>query len=92
MVLFSCVSPVMLTGEAASGKTSALNTAAGALNFLPNQRSKVEIHRVFPGAFDDISNLIGRFSPGGVWEDGVCVSLVRRGLKVHALYIVCCSS
>ena len=72
----------MLTGEAASGKTTALNTAAATLNALPYQRSKVEIHRVFPGAFDDVSTLIGRFSPGGVWEDGVVISLVRRGLKV----------
>ena len=72
----------MLTGQAASGKTTALNTAAATLNALPYQKSKVEIHRVFPGAFDDVSTLIGRFSPGGVWEDGVVISLVRRGLKV----------
>ena len=69
----------MLTGIAASGKTAALTTAADTLR---SQGSEVEVHRVFPGAFHDVSSLIGRFSEGGAWEDGVCLSLIRRGLTV----------
>ena len=86
--MIHCISStVILTGQAASGKTTALNTAALALNALPNLRSKVNIHRVYPGAFDDLSTLIGRFSSAGAWEDGVCVSLLRKGLKVSCMQV-----
>ena len=78
---------MILTGAAGIGKTTALDTAASALNMLPNQRSKVNIHRVYPGAFDDISTLIGRFSTTGAWEDGVCLSLIRKGLKVRTVQL-----
>ena len=71
-----------MAGRAASGKTAALSTAAETLNTLQSQGPKVEIHRVFPGAFDNVSSLIGRFLEGGAWADGVCVSLIRRGLAV----------
>ena len=75
-------SAVILTGEAATGKTAALTTAASGLTMLTNQKIDVNIHRLYPGAFDDISTLIGRFSETGAWEDGICVSLLRKGLKV----------
>ena len=79
------VSSVILTGEAATGKTAALSTAASALNMQTDRRSKINIHLVYPGAFDDLSILIGRFSATGAWEDGVCTSLLRKGLKVSSL-------
>lgn len=73
----------MLTGDAGSGKSTTLNTAADILNAEQNGRSTtINIHRVYPGAFDDISTLIGQFSPAGAWEDGVIISLIRKGLTV----------
>ena len=81
-----------MAGQDATGKTTAINVAALAINAQSNQRSKVNIHRVYPGAFDNLSTLIGQFSSAGAWEDGVCVSLVRKGLKVsinkHRLTII----
>ena len=82
MYVNSLFSAVILSGEAATGKTAALRTAASGLTMLTNQKTEVNIHRLYPGAFDDISTLIGRFSETGAWEDGVCVSLFRKGLKV----------
>lgn len=78
---------MVLSGRPGSGKTTALMTAATVLNNLPGPRSKVEVHRVFPGAHDNVSTLIGRFAEeegggGGAWEDGVCISLIRRALTV----------
>lgn len=75
-------SAVILAGETATGKTAALKTAALGVATWTNQKTNVNIHRLYPGAFDNNSTLIGRFSETGAWEDGVCVSLLRNGLKV----------
>ncbi len=75
---------MILTGAPATGKTSALSTAASVVSAA--QRGEggpaVKVTRVFPGMFEGLSQLYGHVTPRGDWVDGVFTDAFRKAHKV----------
>ena len=83
-VLPSCTA-VVLAGKPATGKTAALNTVLAALKATLDETSTVKLARVYPGVFEDLSDLFGRVGPSDEWEDGIFTSIFRKAQKVTSL-------
>ena len=75
---------VVIAGNPATGKTTALKTVVAALNAkLDNLASSVKLLRIFPKAIEDMSDIFGYVDPvNGNWEDGIFTSIFRKAYKV----------
>ena len=75
---------VVLLGEAASGKSAALSTAASTLNAEQANPMAIKLSKVYPNAVHNLCELFGSVDPTtGNWEDGVFSSIFRKAHQVE---------
>ena len=84
-------SAVLLVGQPATGKTSALQTVVSTLNTSSTSdggtHTFVKLLHIFPMVSGDLSELYGHVnSSSGDWVDGVFTSNFRKAHKVQC----CC--
>ena len=74
---------MILVGQPATGKSSALNTLISILNAEGRNDVTIKLSKVYPNAVDDLSELFGCVNPNtGDWEDGVFTSIFRKAHQV----------
>ena len=83
-------SAVLLVGQPATGKTSALQTVVSTLNARSTSdggtHTFVKLLRIFPGVSGDLSELYGHINPSsGDWVDGIFTSSFRKAHKVQSV-------
>jgi len=74
---------VILVGQPATGKSSALNALISILNAENRNEVTIKLSKVYPNAMDDLSELFGCVSAEtGDWEDGVFTSIFKKAHQV----------
>ena len=81
---YTHTSAILLVGQPATGKTSALQTVVSTLNASDGgTHTFVKLLRIFPGVSGDLSELYGHVNPSsGDWVDGIFTSNFRKAHKV----------
>ena len=78
-----------MAGKPATGKSSALNMVVSALTSARREDSgtsggisNIKVVKIYPGVFEELSDLYGYANPRGDWVDGVFTDAFRKAHKV----------
>ena len=86
--IYLIIVAIILAGREASGKTSALKTIISTLNSKDSHTSlSVRSQKIYPGVFQNQSDIFGSIDESGNWRDGIFTSLFRKSVKVHYMYM-----
>ncbi len=78
---------MILVGQPATGKSTALNTLISILNADAKNEASIKLSKMYPNALDDLSELFGWVNPNnGDWEDGIFTSIFK---KAHQVIVEC---